>query len=170
MQTCSNGLRKGSTAMSHSLTKIWIHTTFSTKGRTTSIQPAFEMELLQHIKEHLEQDFDCPVRAINRTTDHIHILFLLNPNHAVKDILKNVKGESSHWVNQGDFSKFKFAWQTGYAAFSVSEFGVPTVAEYIRNQKEHHRRKTFAEEYEELVRKHGLTWEPETVETVFEGG
>lgn len=86
--------------MSHSLTTIWIHPIFGTKNREPLIHPEVEEGLLRHMKEHLEQDFDCPVRAINCTTDHVHVLVLLDPNYAVMDIMKNVKGESSHWMNQ----------------------------------------------------------------------
>lgn len=142
--------------MSHSFAKIWIHAIFGTKNFEPMIHNRFEDKLHKHIKEHLENDFDCPVRIINGVENHVHILFLLSPNYSVKDILKNVKGESSHWVNQQDFTKLKFAWQTGYGAFSVSESIVDNVEEYIRNQKEHHRKKSFQEEYSEFMQKHGL--------------
>jgi hypothetical protein len=91
---------------------------------------------------------------------------LLDPNYAVKDILKNIKGESSHWVNQENVTRLKFAWQTGYGAFSVSESSVSAVQRYIGNQKEHHRKKTFAEEYGEFLEQHGLSLRQETVQTV----
>lgn len=152
--------------MSHSFTKVWIHAIFGTKNRDPLIRPEFEEHLLQHMKEHLEKDFTCPVRVINCTLDHVHILFLLDPSYAVKDILKNIKGESSHWINQKNLIKSKFAWQTGYGAFSVSESNVSVVERYIKNQKEHHRKKTFAEEYEEFMKKHGLHPQSETVLTV----
>jgi putative transposase len=90
--------------------------------------------------------------------DHVHILFLLNPNHALKVVLKNVKVESSPWINPRDVLRTKFAWQVGYGAFSVSESSVPIVQQYIEKQEEHHRRRTFLEEYEEFMEKHGLTF------------
>jgi putative transposase len=152
--------------MSHSLTKIWIHAVFGTKERAPLIHQSFEEKLHEHIKHHLEDDFNCRVRVINGTADHTHLLFLLDPSHAVKDIMKNVKGESSHWVNQENLTKVKFVWQVGYGAFSVSESNVDNVEQYIRNQKEHHKKITFMEEYEEFMRKHGLPLRSETVETV----
>jgi REP element-mobilizing transposase RayT len=142
--------------MSHSYTKIWIHTIFGTKNFDPMIHQQLESTLYHHIKEHLEKDFESTVCAINGMPDHLHILFRLNPNYSVKDILKNIKGESSHWVNQGNLTKMKFAWQTGYGAFSVSESIVQKVCRYIENQKEHHRAKTYLEEYEEFMKKHGL--------------
>jgi putative transposase len=143
--------------MSHSLTKIWIHATFGTKERAAMIAQAFEPELHAHLKEHMEDDLQCKVRIINGTEDHLHILYLMTPNYSLKDVMQNIKGESSHWVNQHDFLKTKFAWQTGYGAFSVSESAVGDVEFYIRNQKQHHRKVTFMEEYQAFMRKHGLT-------------
>ena len=152
--------------MPHSLTCIWIHTIFGTKFRDSLILPEFEPKLHAHIKMQLEEDLGCRVSAIDGTRDHVHILFLLNPNFAVKDILKNVKGESSHWVNQQNIAARKFAWQTGYAAYSVREPDLHVVEEYILNQKEHHRKKSYFEEYQQIAREHGLQAQPETVETV----
>ena len=152
--------------MPHSLTCIWIHAISRTKFRDSLIQPEFELRLHAHIRMQLEEDLGCRVRAINGTSDHLHILFLLNPNHAVKDILKNVKGESSHWVNQENIAKRKFAWQTGYAAYSVRESDLSVIKKYILNQKEHHRKKSFFEEWEHIAMEHGLQVLPETVETV----
>ena len=74
----------------------------------------------------------------------------------MKDIFQNVKGESSHWLNQSDFIEYKFSWQTGYGAFSVSESMVKEVENYISNQKEHHKKMTYKEEVELLVKKYRL--------------
>lgn len=152
--------------MPHSLTKIWLHVVFGTKNRKPLIKPSFERKLHLHIKEHLEHDLACRVRAINGTADHVHILLLLNPKHALMHAVQNIKGESSHWVNQGELSDERFAWQIGYGAFSVSESHMRRVERYILNQKEHHRIKTFAGEYQQFAKMHGLTLTPETVETV----
>ncbi len=154
--------------MSHSLTKIWIHAVFGTKNFQPMIVQSLEGKLHQHIQLHLETDFESSVYSINGMQDHIHILFLLSPNFSIKDILKNIKGESSHWINQENLTKVKFAWQTGYGAFSVSESNVPKVGQYINNQKEHHRTKTFTEEYDEFIRKHGLPFLRETDKSVSE--
>jgi putative transposase len=142
--------------MSHSLVKVWIHGIFGTKDRVSLIKNTFEKELHIHIKEKLERDLDCKVRIINGTEDHVHILFLSSPNFTLKDIFQNVKGESSHWINQSDFIKNKFSWQIGYGAFSVSESMVKEVENYISNQKEHHKKMTYKEEVELLVKKYRL--------------
>ena len=142
--------------MSHSLVKVWIHAIFATKDRASMIKDTFEAQLHTHIKEKLERELDCKVRIINGTEDHVHLLFLLSPNFTLKDIFQNIKGESSHWINQSDFMNYKFAWQTGYGAFSVSESMVSEVEKYITNQKEHHKKMTYEEEIDLFITKYGL--------------
>lgn len=142
--------------MSHSLTKIWIHPIFGTKDRFPLINSAFEARLYDHIKKLLEDDFESRVRIINGTSDHIHILLLQNQNHSIAEITKNVKGNSSHWINQNGFINNKFAWQTGYGAFSVSESMVNEVGKYIANQKEYHKKMSFAQEYKKFEEKYGF--------------
>lgn len=139
--------------MSHSLTKIWIHGVFRTKDDSILILSDFEFQLHQNIKDQLENEMGCGVRIINGTENHIHLLFLLNPNYSIKDIFKQIKGESSHWCNQTDFVKYKFAWQNGYGAFSVSEASLNKVKEYIGNQKQHHKRISFTDEYNLFIEK-----------------
>jgi REP element-mobilizing transposase RayT len=141
--------------MSHSFTKIWIHSIFSTKERAQIISDKLEPVLHKHIAESLEKDFGCDVKAINGMREHIHILFRLNPNHSLSELMKNIKGESSHWVNSQNFINIKFAWQTGYSTFSISESVIDNVIKYIINQKEHHKKVTFKEEYELFMKKYG---------------
>jgi putative transposase len=142
--------------MSHSLVKIWIHAIFATKDKTSLIKDTFESILHNHIKDKLEKELDCKVRNINGTEDHIHLLFLLSPNLTIKDIIQNIKGESSHWVNQSGFMNYKFAWQTGYGAFSVSESMASKVDKYIANQKEHHKTMSYKQEIDLFIKKYGI--------------
>jgi len=142
--------------MSHSLTKIWIHGVFSTKDHLPLINKSFENQAYSHIKEHLEKELDCKVRVINGIENHIHILFLLSSNYSVSEIFKSIKGEFSHWCNQMNFTKEKFVWQIGYGAFSVSESQVQEVERYIINQKEHHKKISYAEEVELFIKRYGL--------------
>jgi putative transposase len=143
--------------MSHSLTKIWIHLIFGTKERFPHINQSFEKQLYDHIRNLLEKDFDCIVDIINGTADHIQISFLQNQNYSLADIVKNIKGNSSHWINQSKFLRAKFSWQTGYGAFSVSESMINEVRVYIANQKEHHKKISFEEEYKRFADKYGLS-------------
>jgi len=141
--------------MAHSLTKIWIHLIFGTKDRMPLIKNLFEEKLHNHIKKLIETDFKSKVEIINGTADHLHILFLQSPIYSVADIAKNVKGNSSHWINQNKFTNL-FAWQTGYGAFSVSESMIEDVKKYIMNQKEHHKKLSYTEEYKKFEEKYGL--------------
>jgi len=141
--------------MSHSRTRIWIHSVFGTKNRQPLLNADMRTVLIPHIQEELENQ-SCGVRIVNGTSDHIHVLFLLPKARTIAEIMKSTKGESSHWINRADLLMIKFAWQVGYGSFSVSESVVARVAKYIHNQEEHHRRMSFAEEYELLLKNHGL--------------
>jgi REP element-mobilizing transposase RayT len=141
--------------MPHSFNKIWIHAIWSTKERYPLIITTAEKKIYDLMSnEFIEAG--CPVRIINGMADHVHSLFLLNPNKAVTDIIKQVKGSCSHEINKQNITKEKFAWQTGYAAYSVSESATEKVYHYIKNQKKHHEKITFQKEYENYIRLHGL--------------
>ena len=88
--------------------------------------------------------------------DHIYCLFLLNSQKSIAEVMKQVKGSSAHFINENNLIDDKFAWQTGYAAFSVSESIINRVYNYIKNQKQHHLKKSAQEEYEEYLRLFGL--------------
>jgi REP element-mobilizing transposase RayT len=141
--------------MPHSFNKIWIHAIWSTKERLPLIQPAVEKKIHDFVYSQFAE-ISCPVRIINGMPDHIHSLFLLNPQKGIAEIIKQVKGSSSHWINEQDIIKEKFAWQTGYAVYSVSESVLEKVYLYIHHQKQHHQKKTFMQEYDEFINLHGL--------------
>ena len=105
--------------MPHSFNKIWIHAIWATKERIPLIDSSMEQKLHQFISEQLIE-MGCPVRIINGMPDHIHCLFLLNPQKSIADVIKQIKGSSSHFTNQNNLIEEKFAWQTGYSAYSVS--------------------------------------------------
>jgi putative transposase len=141
--------------MPHSFNKIWIHAIWSTKDRTHLIQSSVEQKVYQFITEQLREQ-GCPVRIVNGMPDHIHCLFLLNPQKSIAEVIKQVKGSSSHFINQNNLIPEKFAWQTGYASYSVSESIVEKVFQYIKNQKQHHQKKSFQQEYDEFLKKLGF--------------
>ncbi len=131
--------------MSHSFNKIWIHAIWATKERTPIIHSNIEFKIHQFISDQLREQ-GCPVRIINGMPDHVHCLFLLNSQKSIGELIKQIKGSSSHFINQNDLISKKFAWQTGYAAFSVSESAVDKVFQYIKIQKEHHQKHSFLQE------------------------
>ena len=141
--------------MPHSYNQIWIHAIWSTKVRLPLIHKAVEKTIHHYLTDQL-RELGCPVRIVNGMPDHIHVLFLLSPQKSIADVIKQIKGSSSHYINANNLIDHKFAWQTGYAAYSVSESVVDKVFQYIKNQKEHHQQNTFQQEYEEFIELHGL--------------
>jgi putative transposase len=97
---------------------------------------------------------------IDGIEDHVHILAKLKPSLAVSEMLNKIKSNSSKWVNENPKSARRFGWQEGYAAFSVSESQASNVRDYIRNQREHHQRISFQEEFIAILEKHGVTYDP----------
>jgi len=143
------------TPMSHSFGKIWIHSIWSTKERAPLIEPSKE-NIIYDLMRNEFLDQGCLVQIINGMPDHVHSLFLLNLKKSVSDIIKQVKGSSSHEINGQNVLRHKFSWQTGFAAYSVSESSLEKVFQYIKNQKQHHRKITFEKEYENFICLHGL--------------
>ena len=137
--------------MTHSFNKIWIHAVWSTQERLPLITSGIERQVHDFMRSEFVES-GCPVRIINGMPDHVHCLFLLNPLKPVAEIIKQVKGSTSHFINERNLIVNKFAWQTGYATYSVSESVLEKVFEYIRNQKQHHAKKTFAQEYDEFIK------------------
>lgn len=88
--------------------------------------------------------------------DHIYCLFLLSPQKTIAEVIKQIKGSSSHFINHNNLIDEKFSWKTGYAAYSVSQSVLERVFFYIKNQKEHHQKKTFQQEYDDFLKLYGF--------------
>ena len=141
--------------MPHSFNKIWIHAIWSTKDRHPFFHSNIEHKIYHFISEQFREQ-GCLVSIINGMPDHVHCLFLLSPQKSIAEVIKQIKGSSSHYINQNNLIVDKFSWQTGYAAYSVSESVVDKVHNYIHNQKQHHAKKTFQQEYDEFIKLYGL--------------
>jgi REP element-mobilizing transposase RayT len=141
--------------MPQSLANIHIHLIFSTKDRlpflTDPIRPALHSYMATVLA-----NLKCPATLINSVDDHVHILFDLSRTVTLAQVVEDVKKSSSKWIKTKSPGLEKFAWQAGYGAFSVSASNAPAVANYIRNQQEHHRKKTFQDEYREFLAKHEI--------------
>lgn len=135
--------------MPHSLNKIWIHTVWSTKNREPLITPSLEPKLYEFMHEQFKA-LNCDVQIINGISDHVHCLFKLNVQKSISEVVKQVKGSSAHYLNRPSSLIERFAWQTGYAAFSVSEFMLPKIHNYIKNQKRHHLKKSLEDELKDF--------------------
>ena len=142
--------------MSHSYAQNLVHLVFSTKGRAKSITPPLKPKLHAYIVGICNNE-GILVHAIGGTDDHIHCLLRLPPTHSLAKTILTIKSNSSRWVRQ---TSHDFAWQQGYAAFSVSASLIPTVSHYIQNQEAHHRKRRFEEEFLTLLRKHAVEFDP----------
>lgn len=129
--------------------KVRIHFVWSTKNREPLLTDEIRPQVFQHIRENAKQK-NIFLDYINGMPDHVHCLVSLGTDQTIERVMRLIKGESSFWINKSGLCKTKFAWQDEYFAVSVSESVVENVRNYIANQEEHHRRESFAEEYEGL--------------------
>jgi putative transposase len=148
--------------MSHSYSNLLSHVVFSTKDRQPLIDAEMKPRLLGYING-IVNEGGGKVLSLNAMPDHLHMLWELPPTLALSDSTRVVKTNSSRWVHETWGSQKPFAWQTGYGAFSVSRSNVSAVATYIESQESHHRRRTFQEEFIELLVKHGIDYDPKYV-------
>ena len=144
--------------MANTFTQIHIQAIFAVKFREALILPSYQERLQKYITAIL-QGHTHKMININSMPDHIHILFGYRPTQALSDLMRIVKCESSEWINSQKFTPVKFRWQEGYGAFSYSKSQVHDVAMYVENQAIHHKKKTFLEEYEDLLQQFELDYE-----------
>jgi REP element-mobilizing transposase RayT len=132
--------------------QIYIQTVFAVKGRASLIHATWEEELYKYITG-IIQNKGQKLICINGMPDHIHILIGLKPSCRLSDLVREIKKSSNNFIKEKKFVKYKFEWQEGYGAFSYSHSALDHVIGYIKNQKEHHRQKTFKEEYKDFLMK-----------------
>ena len=136
--------------------KVYIHFVWSTKNRYPFLNtPELRMAMWKHIRENAKKK-GIFIDFINGYKEHCHCLVSLGDDQTLQKIMQLIKGESSHWINEEKLLKEKFEWQDEYFAVSVSESIVDRVREYIKKQEEHHQKKTYAQEYDELIDKYGF--------------
>lgn len=136
--------------MPNTYTQIHIHVIFTVQNRESLIANEWKTELYKYITGIIQKQ-QHKLLAINGMPDHIHILFGMRPNQSLSELMQDVKGSSSKWINEKRFVKGKFSWQEGYGAFSYSKSQLNQVIDYINKQEEHHRQKTFLEEYKDFL-------------------
>ncbi len=144
--------------MPQSLSKVYLHLIFHIK--TTSVR-MMEKDW-EHIHAYMAcvlNDMGCNSICVGGTDDHVHILFLLSRNTTISKAVEDVKRHSSRWIKTLAPSYAKFEWQGGYGMFSVSQSVVNNVVKYIKNQKVHHRKMTFAEEYALFLNEYGVEYD-----------
>lgn len=144
--------------MANTYTQIYLQFVFAVQDRFSLIQNEWKDELHKYITG-IVQNNKHKLIAINGMPNHIHVFIGYKPHQLVPDLLQDIKGSSSGWVNKKGFVKGKFHWQEGYGAFSYSHSQIDIVAKYIHNQEEHHRRKSFREEYLEFLKQFNLSFD-----------
>jgi putative transposase len=144
--------------MSRTFTNLLTHLVFSTRGREPLIIPELKAELYSYLGG-LTKELRGKAYRINGADDHVHMLVNLPPVVSISDALRFIKSNSSGWIHE-KWPRKSFAWQPGYAAFSVSKSNVPGVLDYIARQEAHHRRRTFKDEYIDFLREHEIEFDP----------
>jgi len=132
--------------MSNTYTQLHIHCVFGVKFRAAIIQPDWEVLLHKYITG-IVQNNGHKLLAINSVPDHLHLFVGLHPKQSISEMMQFVKGDSSEFVNKKNFTERKFSWQEGFGAFSNSHSQIDRVVKYINNQKTHHQKITFKDEY-----------------------
>ena len=144
--------------MGQSLVKNYVHIIFSTKNREPFIHRNYEEELFKYLggvcKAH-----NCTPIQVGGYLDHIHILCLLSKHMTIVNLLEEVKADSSKWMKKRAEELSNFYWQDGYGAFSVNPSQIETVSIYIQNQREHHAKKSFQDEYREFLQKYKVDYD-----------
>ncbi len=143
--------------MANTYTQVYIHLIFSVKNRMNSI-PLKNKNIIHKYITGIVQNKQNKLIAINSMPDHIHILVGLHPEKSISSLVHDIKMNSTKFINEKQLTKGKFYWQDGYGAFSYSRSQIGNVIKYINNQETHHQKKTFQEEYIEILKKFEINY------------
>ncbi|MDP4935635.1 MAG: IS200/IS605 family transposase [Salibacteraceae bacterium] len=132
--------------MANTYNQFYFHKIFAVKGRENLIAKSWQNELYKYISGIVVQKSQ-KLYAINGMPNHVHLLISTKPNCTISDLIRDIKANSSKWINENKFVAGKFEWQTGFGGFTVSQSSVDAVVKYIQNQEEHHTVKSFSQEY-----------------------
>ena len=137
--------------MANTFSQIFIHVVFTVKRRENLISGSWKNELFMYITGIVRNEKQ-KLMIINGMPDHLHILLSIAPDIRISDLVRDIKSNSSRFINERKFVKGKFNWQEGYGCFSCSYSNIEKVINYIKNQEEHHKKKSFKEEYIEFLK------------------
>lgn len=144
--------------MANTYSNLFYHIVFSTKGRNNLIDRDIEQRVWAYIGG-IARHHEIVAVQVGGIDNHIHVLIMAKPKFAPSQIVQWIKGESSRWIHETFPNLRSFEWQDGFGVFSVSKSNVPEVVEYIKNQREHHAKQTFEDEYVSLLRLHGVDYD-----------
>ncbi len=148
--------------MANTYTQLYLQFVYAVKFRAGLIQPTWKDELYKYSTGIIQKNKHKLI-AINGMPDHVHILIGFNPRQSISDLMQDLKGCSSKWINEKGFVKQKFEWQHGYGAFSYGRSQVEVVINYINNQEIHHKNVTFRQEYLSFLRKFEIDYKEEFI-------
>mgnify|MGYP006307689323 CR=1 FL=1 len=148
--------------MAQSFSQIFVHAVFSTKKRYPFIKAEIESELFAYMGDSIKRLKGIPI-LINGIANHVHVFSTLPKLITVPKLIEELKRNSSRWIKSKGVSYQRFAWQNGYGAFSVSESQLRIVLQYIQRQKEHHKKRSFQEEFIEILEKHNIEYDPKYI-------
>ena len=144
--------------MANTYTQIYLHIVFAVQNRISLIQTEWKIELYKYIAGIVKNNGHKLI-AINGIPNHLHIAVGYKPHQLIPDLLKDIKGYSSKWINNKNFVRGKFNWQESYGAFSFSHSHIDRVVKYINNQEQHHKKQSFQEEYIQLLKKYNIQFD-----------
>lgn len=146
--------------MANTYSQCYFHLVFAVKNRDALIKKQWKNELEKYITG-IIQNHHHKLLAINSMPDHIHIFIGYNLNQLIPDLVEEIKTSSNAWIKNNKLPKFKFEWQRGYGAFTYSHSHIDSVVKYIANQENHHKQKSFKEEYLEILMKNEVQFKDE---------
>ena len=144
--------------MAGTFSQIYIQYVFAVKGRENLLHKEWRNEVFKYISGIIKGKNQKSI-IVNGVADHVHVFVGLRPAMAIADIVRDIKNNSSNFINDSKFLKQKFSWQEGYGAFSYAHSQIDHVYKYIANQEEHHRSKSFREEYIDFLDKFNIGFE-----------
>ncbi|HLO53042.1 MAG TPA: IS200/IS605 family transposase [Saprospiraceae bacterium] len=138
--------------MSGTFSQIYIQYVFAVKGRENLLQKPWREEVFKYMSGIIKAKNHKPI-IVNGVADHVHVFVGLKPGMSISDLVRDIKNNSSNFINEQKFIKGKFSWQEGYGAFSYGHSQIDNVYQYVANQEEHHKKRTFKEEYIDFLQK-----------------
>lgn len=148
--------------MANTYTQLYVHVIIAVRGRANLISVKWKEKLFQYITGIITNK-NQKMMVINGMPDHVHMLVGLKPECNLSDLIRDVKSNSSRWINEQNFVKGKFEWQTGFGAFSLGQSQIKMAVSYILNQEQHHLNKTFKEEYTALLNAYQIEYNSEYI-------
>ena len=144
--------------MANTFSQIYIQYVFAVKGRQNVLHKPWREDVFKYISGIIKTKDQKPI-IVNGVADHVHVFAGIKPTMNISDLIRDIKNNSSNFINQQPWVKGKFSWQEGYGAFSYVHSQLDNVYQYIANQEEHHRHKTFKEEYLEFLQKFEIEYD-----------